>query len=185
LLERKPKAAKSELQALRELALQATQQARLAIFELRPLILETQGLIPALEAYVQQLQDSEEFQVHLETHGALPNLNSSVATTVFSIVQEAVTNSKKHAAPTAMWLHLSLDDDWLQVVVKDNGTGFDFEAVEQNYDRKGSIGLLSMKERAELIGGRLEIQSSTEPPGAGTRVILRVPLPSEEEEPAT
>jgi signal transduction histidine kinase len=179
LLERKPKAAKSELQALRELTLQATQQARLAIFELRPLILETQGLVPALEAYVQQLQDSEEFQVHLETHDALPNLNSSVATTVFSIVQEAVTNSKKHAAPTAIWLCLSLDDDWLQVVVKDNGTGFDFEAVEQDYDRKGSIGLLSMRERAELIGGRLEIQSSTEPPGAGTRVILRVPLASE------
>ena len=184
LLERKPKAAKSELQALRKLTLQATQQARLAIFELRPLILETQGLIPALEAYVQQLQDHEEFQVHLETHDALPHLNSSVATTVFSIIQEAVTNSKKHAAPTAMWLRLSLDDDWLQVVVQDNGTGFDFEAVEQNYDRKGSIGLLSMKERAELIGGRLEIRSSTESPGAGTEVILGVPLASEEDEAA-
>jgi signal transduction histidine kinase len=185
LLELKPKAAKSELQALRDLTRQATQQARLAIFELRPLILETQGLIPALETYVQQLQDSEKFQVHLEVHDVLPPLNSSVAATVFSIVQEAVTNSKKHAGPTEMWLRLSRDDDCLQVVVEDNGMGFDFEAVEQDYDRKGSIGLLSMKERADLIGGHVEIRSSTAPPQAGTKVILRIPLPSEEDEATT
>ncbi len=185
LLEFKPEAARSELQALRDLTHQATQQARLALFELRPLILETQGLLPALEAYVQQLQDSEEFNVHLQADAAPPHLNSSVAATVFAIVQEAVTNAKKHATPQDVWLQLSQEDGWLQVSIEDNGKGFDSQAVEQNYDQKGSIGLLSMRERADLIDGHVEIQTSTTPPQVGTKVILRVPLPPEEDWAAT
>lgn len=176
LLEIKPEAAKSELEALRALTRQATQQARLALFELRPLILETQGLIPALEAYVQQLQGSEQFGIHLEVSGSLPNLNSSVATTIFAIIQEAVNNAKKHASPRDVWLRLSREGDGLQVVVQDNGKGFDAKAVEEEYDRRGSIGLLSMRERAELIDGHVEIQSSTTRPYPGTKVIVRVPL---------
>jgi signal transduction histidine kinase len=183
LLEIKPEAAKSELAALRALTRQATQQARLALFELRPLILETQGLIPALEAYAQQLQGSERFGIHLEAPASLPNLNSSVATTVFAIVQEAVNNAKKHASPRDVWLRLSREENWLQVVVQDNGKGFDPQEVEREYDRQGSIGLLSMRERAELIDGYLEIQSSSTRSHPGTKVILRVPLPDEPAEP--
>jgi signal transduction histidine kinase len=179
LLELKPEAAKSELQALRDLTRQATRQARLALFELRPLILETQGLLPALEAYVQQLQDSEEFAIHLQVEEPLPSVGNSAAATAFAIVQEAVNNAKKHASPKDVWLRLSQQDGWLDVVVEDNGKGFDCQAVEQDYDRRRSIGLLSMRERADLIDGRVEIQSSTQPPQAGTRVILHVPLPAQ------
>lgn len=175
LLELKPEAARSELEALRALTAQAMQQARLALFELRPLILETQGLLPALEAYVQQLQSSEEFNVHLEAPLSLPALNSLVETTIFAIVQEAVTNIKKHASARDVWLRLSKERGWLQVVIEDNGSGFDPEAIERQYDRRGSIGLLSMRERAELIDGHLVIESNPTPPQTGTRVILRVP----------
>ncbi len=177
LLELKPEAARSELEALRALTRQATQQARLALFELRPLILETQGLVPALEAYVLQLQEREEFDVHLQAEKPLPSLNNPVAATVFAIIQEAVTNAKKHASPRDVWLRLSQEGDWLQVVIEDNGKGFDFETVELGYDQHGSIGLLNMRERARLIDGQMEIQSSTAPPHAGTTVILRIPLP--------
>jgi signal transduction histidine kinase len=179
LLKFKPEAARSELEALRDLTRQAMTQARLALFELRPLILETQGLGPALETYVQQLQDHEGFGVHLETSGALPDLSSSVSATIFSIVQEAVTNAKKHAAPRDVWLRVSRKDGWLQVIIEDNGTGFDAKAVERNYDRQGSIGLLSMKERAELIDARLTIESSSTPPRTGTKVTIHVPIPNE------
>jgi len=175
LLELKPEAARSELEALRDLTRQATQEARLALFELRPLILETQGLAAALETYVQQLEGSEDFQVHLEVEPQLPSLNNSVASTVFAIVQEAVTNAKKHAAPHDVWLRLSMMEGWLQVAVEDNGGGFDPEMVEKTYDRRGSIGLLSMRERAELIDGHLAIESCKTPPDSGTKVILRVP----------
>lgn len=179
LLEFKPEAARSELQALRDLTRQATTQARLALFELRPLILETQGLGPALETYVQQLQEHEAFRVHLETSGPLPELNSSISATIFAIVQEAVTNAKKHAAPRDVWLRVLRKNDWLQVVIQDNGKGFDSEAVERNYDRKGSIGLLSMKERAELIEARLTIESSRTQPNTGTKVTLHIPIPDQ------
>jgi signal transduction histidine kinase len=179
LLEIKPEAAQSELEALRALTRQATRQARLALFELRPLILETQGLIPALEAYVQQLQGGERFAIHLEVSGSLPNMNSSVAATIFAIIQEAVNNAKKHASPRDVWLRLSQQEDWLHIVIQDNGKGFDPQVVEQEYDRRGSIGLLSMRERADLIDGHIEIQSNPTRPHPGTRVILRVPLPQE------
>lgn len=175
LLELKPEAARSELEALRDLTRQATQQARLALFELRPLILETQGLLPALEAYVQQLQSNEEFNVYLEAPPSLPALSPSVEATIFAIIQEAVTNTKKHASARDVWLRLSREGGWLQIVIEDNGAGFDPEAVERQYDRRGSIGLLSMRERAELIDGHLVIESNPTPPNTGTKVILRVP----------
>ena len=177
LLDREPESARAELNELRELAREATRQARLALFELRPLILETQGLVPALEAYVEQLQGSEEFGIHFETPTTLPDLSPSVATAIFSIVQEAVTNVKKHASARDVWLRLVTENGWLQVTIEDNGAGFDLKAVERDYDRRGSMGLLSMKERAELIDGRLEIQSNATQPRIGTQVILRVPVP--------
>ena len=180
LLEVKPEAARSEVEALRDLTRQATQEARLALFELRPLILETQGLVPALESYVQQLQDSEPFALHLQAAGDLPELKNAVAGTVFAIVQEALNNAKKHAAPQDIWLRLSQADGWLRVVIEDNGHGFDYETVQEKYDQRGSIGLLTMRERAELLNGRVEIQSSTKPPNTGTKVILSVPLLSDD-----
>jgi signal transduction histidine kinase len=185
LLEFKPEAARSELQALRDLTRQATQQARLALFELRPVILETQGLGPALETYVQQLQENEEFDVHLEAPKTLPVLNNSVSATVFAIVQEAVTNAKKHASPRDVWLRLLPEEGWLSVVVEDNGGGFDPEQVNKTYDRKGSIGLLSMRERAELIEATLQVESCTNPKDSGTRIIVRVPVRSGSGEPVS
>ena len=176
LLDFKPEAARAELEALRELTRQATRQARLALFELRPLILESQGLVPALEAYVQQLEGSELFGIHFDAPTSLPDMDNLIAATIFSIVQEAVTNVKKHASARDVWIRLSAEDGWLKVIVEDNGTGFDPETVEREYDRRGSIGLLSMRERAELIDGHIEIESRTAPPHTGTTVILNVPI---------
>jgi signal transduction histidine kinase len=182
LLDFKPEAARSELEALRDLTRQATKQARLALFELRPLILETQGLLAALEAYVQQLQGSEEFKVHLEVANAAPDVDGAIAATMFTIVQEAVNNVKKHAYARDVWLRFSHDNGWMQIVVADNGKGFDAEAVERDYDQRGSFGLLNMRERAELIDGYLEIESSTSPSDHGTKVTLHVPILEAEDE---
>jgi signal transduction histidine kinase len=179
LLELKPEAARPEIESLRTLTRQATQQARLALFELRPLILETQGLVPALEAYVQQLEGNEAFGIHLEADVSLAEMEASVAGTIFAIVQEAVNNAKKHASARDVWLRVSAEGGWLKIVVEDNGDGFDAEAVEQEYDRRGSIGLLNMRERAELIDGQLTIETNPTPPHTGTRVILQMPVPGE------
>lgn len=176
LLKLKPEAVFAELDALRKLVHQATREARMVLFELRPVILESRGLVPALRSYVNQLRDSEEFAVHLDVGNFDLQLDPKVAGTIFSIVQEAINNVKKHARARIIWLNLAVDRDQLVVGIKDDGQGFDLKAVERDYDQRGSFGLLNMHERAELIDGFLVIESSQVEPERGTVVTLRVPL---------
>jgi signal transduction histidine kinase len=177
LLELKPDAVFAELEALRRLTRQATKETRLLLFELRPVILETQGLVAALNSYVEQLQNSEEFDVHLEVHDFCERLTRQVEGTVFSIVQEAVNNSKRHAKAQNLWLQLETAGDELVVSVRDDGVGFDLETVEKDYDKRGSFGLLNMRERSLLIDGKLAITSGDGDSGRGTTITLRIPLP--------
>ena len=175
LLKLKPEAVFAELDALRKLVHQATREARIVLFELRPVILESQGLVPALRSYVNQL-DSDECAVHLDVSNFRQQLDPKVAGTIFSIVQEAINNVKKHAHARNVWLNLAVDRDQLVLGIKDDGQGFDVKAVERDYDQRGSFGLLNMHERAELIDGFLAIESSQVEPERGTVVTLRVPL---------
>jgi signal transduction histidine kinase len=177
LLKVKPEAALSELEALRKLVHQAAREARIVLFELRPIILETQGLVPTLESYVAQLSETESFAVHF-TPATLPRqFDARIAGTIFSIVQEAVNNAKRHAAAGNVWILMTTSYHTLTVEIRDDGRGFDVAAVAESYERRGSFGLLNMRERARLIDGHLGIQSNTEPPGRGTSIVLTVPLP--------
>ncbi len=176
LLELKPEAVFTELDALRKLVHRATNEARVVLFELRPVILESQGLVPTLRSYVNQLQDSGEFAVHLDVGNFDSQLDPTMAGTIFSIVQEAINNVKRHAHARNVWLNLAVDRDQLVVGIKDDGQGFDVKAVERGYDQRGSFGLLNMYERAELIDGFLVIESSQVEPERGAVVTLRVPL---------
>ena len=177
LLELKPEAARSELGALRALVHQATREARMVLFELRPIILETQGLVPTLESYVSQLNEAEVFTVHFEPTVLPRQLDTKISGTIFLIVQEAVNNAKRHAAANNVWVTMSTAHETLTVQVRDDGRGFDVAAVAKNYERRGSFGMLNMRERARLIDSQLIIQSKTEPPNQGTVIALRVPLP--------
>lgn len=176
LLEVKPDAVYAELDALRRLVRQATKETRLLLFELRPVILETQGLVAALQSYVDQLQGSEEFEVALEVVNFHERLPVQVEGTVFSIIQEAVNNIKRHAKAQHVWLRLEGQGDHLVVTVRDDGVGFNVAAVEKDYDKRRSFGLLNMKERTALIDGTLTIESQTSGPDRGTRITLRVPM---------
>jgi signal transduction histidine kinase len=173
----RPEAALNELDALRRLVHQAAREARVVLFELRPIILETQGLVPTLESYVDQLNETESFAVHF-TRATLPRqFDTKIAGTIFSIVQEAVNNAKRHAASSNVWITMATTYDTLSVQVRDDGRGFDVMAVADTYERRGSFGLLNMRERARLVDGFLHIQSSTSPPERGTTITLSVPLP--------
>jgi signal transduction histidine kinase len=179
----RPEAFHAELDELYELVQQATREARLAVFGLRPLVLEAQGLVPALCDYVAQLNEAAEegtetIAVHFDPGdigGDLP-LGPHAPATAFSIVQEAVNNARRHAAPQNIWVVLRAAEGNLCVAVRDDGLGFDVADVAKNYARRGSLGLLNMRERAEIIGGVLRISSRTEPPNRGTMVRVDVPL---------
>ncbi len=176
LNEVKPEAVHNEINALRNLVRQATRDARNVLFELRPIILETQGLAAALEEYVNQLRGSETFAIHFKTIEEI-GYDPKVAGTIFSVVQEAINNIKRHANARNVWLSLEFKNNRFAVAIRDDGEGFDVEKIDTGYDRRGSFGLLNMRERAQLIEAELHIQSRLEPPNRGTTIQLILPLP--------
>jgi signal transduction histidine kinase len=146
---------------------------RNAIFELRPVILETKGLVPALREYISRLQASGSAAIHLHTSGLRGRLPAPIEEAYFFIIREAVNNARKHANFERIDITLAFQGDELMALVEDDGLGFDVRRVYNNYDEQGSWGLLNMRERAELVGGRLYISSA---PGQGTSVALVVPI---------
>lgn len=175
LLERDPSKVEAELLQLREKATKAMHQARTTMFELRPLVLETQGLEAALEYYAERLHKTENMSIHLQVKGLEERLPRGVEDIVFAIVREAINNVKKHARANNVWLTVIRGEKQLLSTIRDDGQGFNVAEVEISYATRGSIGLLNLYERAEMLGGRISIESA---PGQGTIVSLMVPLPS-------
>lgn len=175
LLEREPSKVEAELWQLKEKATKAMHQARTNMFELRPLALETEGLKAALEYYVERLRQTENMSIHLQIEGLEERLPPRVEGIVFAIVSEAVKNIRKHARANNVWLTVIRKEKELLTTVRDDGRGFDMEEVEISYATRGSIGLLNLYERTEMLGGRISIDSA---PGQGTTVSLMVPLSS-------
>ncbi len=169
---RDPEAAKDEITNLEHLTKQCLHQLRSMLFDLRPVLLETQGLRAALEAYAARLNE-QNLSVHLDADGFTARFVPKTEAAVFSIIQEAVGNARKHASPGNIWIITRQQDVSVTIVVRDDGSGFDLQGVEMAYGKRGSLGLLNMKERAEIANAKLTIDSK---PGQGTSVILVVPL---------
>lgn len=176
---RAPDKAREELMELESLANKALRQVRTMLFDLRPVILETHGLVPALEQYAQHLNETGDLIVHLRIEGFDGQLTKKKEAAIFSIVQEAIGNVRKHAAAQNVWLTLSWQGDKLVVRIEDDGQGFDMAVVERTYGQRGSLGLLNMRERADLTDGILKIDST---PRQGTTVTLEVPIELSDEE---
>jgi PAS domain S-box-containing protein len=148
-----------------ETALQALKEMRLLVHELRPLALERGGLIDALQQRLNAVEGRANVKVRLAVDDLI-QLPARLEEGLYRIAQEALNNTLKHAAATSVTVYLRGQDDWVELEVVDNGAGFDPEAAET-----GGMGLISMRERAEKMGGKLAIQSK---PGEGTRIKARV-----------
>lgn len=164
---------REELEELEPMAAKALNQVRAMLFDLRPVTLETHGLAPALESYVERLRLANDFAVSLEIEDFSERLDAKAEAAIFSIVQEAVSNAKKHAHASHLKLGMAKQDGNLVVTIRDDGQGFDVARVDSSYDRCGSLGLLNMRERAEMLNGEFSIESAV---GQGTLVKLTVPL---------
>jgi signal transduction histidine kinase len=175
-LELEPALVPSKLDEVEKIAQQVTKDVRTMMFGLRPLMLETQGLIPTLEAYVEKLQ-TEPWESHLVVSGFGDNeenyirLPYNTEATVFIIIQEAINNIRKHAQPENVWIELQRGEEDTTVVIRDDGKGFDSRAVADKYDQRGSFGLLNMRERARLINATYDLYSQ---PGQGTTIMLTI-----------
>lgn len=152
---------------------QAIIETRRLMTQLRPVSLETLGLIPAVQQYLNELGKDAGWEIDYHAEVATLNLSPDGETALFRILQEALTNAWKHAQTSMVRLSLHTEgekDDLLVVCVQDWGKGF--EPARLQSDAQG-IGLMGMRERARLLGGVCSIESR---PGRGTTVRLRIPL---------
>lgn len=172
LLDRDPSRVLPELDKLSALAKRTTHEVRTMLFELRPLVLETQGLDVTLRQYFERFQGAAS-QIVLESENINAHLDTKVEGTLFNIIQESVNNALKHAQSKHIWVRLKQTSNALETTIQDDGRGFDLQKVRATYEQRGSFGLLNIEERAKLIGGMAELHSA---PGQGTTVRIIVPL---------
>lgn len=140
--------------------------------DLRPPVLDHQGLIPAIEGLVERYTAQTGISVSFEHSCLKGRPPSEVETTAYRVVQEALTNVARHADASSATVRVVAGDDVLTVEVADEGCGFDLSRVRA---QSVSAGLSGMEERAALLGGQVTIGSA---PGAGTKVTARLPLES-------
>jgi PAS domain S-box-containing protein len=150
----------------------AISQIRGMALRLRPTMLDDLGLIDALEWLLEQQARSAGWKGRFELVGDCPPLPPQVETACFRIVQEALTNAVRHARAKHVSVRVQGDAEGLRIVVEDDGVGFDRASFETPEERMKHFGLVSMSERAGLVGGTLEIDTGRE---QGVRITLEVP----------
>jgi signal transduction histidine kinase len=174
LVERDPKAAADELFKMEDLARRTTKEIRHMLFTLRPLVLESQGLTAALQQLAEKMRETHSQNVIVEAEPGLEDrLELNQQGVLFYIVEEAVGNARKHAQAQHIWVRLKTQRDVLVLEIQDDGVGFNVGAVNASYDKRGSLGMVNMRERAEMLSGAVKIDSAE---GRGTRVTVLVPL---------
>lgn len=178
MFDRDIKAASEELAKIEDLARRTTKEIRHMLFTLRPLVLESQGLIPALNATADKMRETYNQNMIVEADAKLAaDLEMSKQAVIFFITEEAVTNARKHAQAANIWVRLKPYAEGMALLeIADDGVGFNVEEVGADYDRRGSLGMTNMRERAELISGVLNIDSTA---GKGTQVRMLIPLNEE------
>lgn len=174
LAQYEPNKVPDELNTIHDHVLRTTRDIRNLLFDLRPLVLESEGLAAAIERFLERFKHGEGPTLHFEAHyqERLPRNAEAIA---FAIVQEAVNNTVKHANAANCWIEIHERPQTVVVVVRDDGEGFDVNSVKAEYERRGSWGLLNMSERAALADASLGIRSQ---PGQGTVVMLSLPRQS-------
>jgi len=174
LMGRDPQEAEHELTRVEDMARNTTREIRHMLFTLRPLILETQGLVIALYQLAEKVRETHSQQVTIDADPALvEGMDLGRQGVLFYIAEEAINNARKHAMAENIQVRLRRDRDNVSLEIEDDGVGFNLGAVDSNYEQRGSLGIVSMRERAELVSGTLHIESAE---GRGTRVTLYVPF---------
>ncbi|WLR50612.1 sensor histidine kinase [Bacillus tianshenii] len=157
-----------EIRDLRSMVRSALYEVRKIIYDLRPMALDDLGLVPTLRRYLNTVEEYHKITLQFEHLGKEQRLAPRLEVALFRLVQEAVQNSCKHAAPTYIHVKMEITKKHATMVIKDDGKGFDTSKKKQN-----AFGLIGMKERVELLEGQLTIDSKL---NKGTVIIIQVPL---------
>jgi signal transduction histidine kinase len=167
----------ARLQELKAIVADTLDGVRDLALELRPSVLDDLGLVPALQHYVRTCHERHHLAIDFQTLGFEDvRLPSAARTALYRIAQEALTNVVQHACAGHVSLLLEVRAGAAVLIVEDDGCGFEAERLMDGSLDERWLGLSGMRERAELLGGRLTIESA---PGAGTTVFVEIPLDGE------
>jgi signal transduction histidine kinase len=147
-------------------------QARDIARGLRPPLLDEAGLVPALEHHLRSAADRSGLEFQIEAGPGVTEAPSAFDTTVFRIVQEAVSNALRHSSAKRVRVKLRAEAGALALLIEDDGVGFDPAVVGQRMKRGEHLGLLGMTERVRNAGGTIAFDSR---PGGGARIEVRLP----------
>ncbi len=158
------------------------QEIRRILYDLRPIVLDNYGLIPAVEAHVNNISEKHALPVDLKVTGEQQRLDSKTEVALFRILQEALTNVIKHAAASSVKVSLTIGEENVILIVEDDGSGINKDYDDQT-EPKHRLGLAGIQERALLLGGDCKIKSR---PGKGTKIKVSIPFKTTpREEPGT
>ncbi len=162
----------SRLRVTKDIARRTLDETRRLMFDLRPSVLDDLGLVPALRWFISQRVAPRGLQVDFQAVGLENRLPEELETAMFRIVQEAITNTVKHAKAKHLTVNLFREPERIVAQVKDDGVGFHPVHVAGKDDKDRGLGLFGMHERATLVGGAIQVDSA---PGRGTTVRVSVP----------
>lgn len=152
------------------------EEIRKIIFNLRPMALDDLGLVPTLRKFTQDFEEKTKIHTVFELIGKETRMPSAMEAAIYRLVQEAFTNALKHASASHVMLEINYQPQHISLVIQDNGVGFNSDLIEQDATRNAHFGLVGMRERIELIEGRMDIDSN---PGRGTKIIIDIPTTAE------
>jgi len=169
---RDPAGVSRQIAEIQELLEASQGEIRRYIYDLRPAKLQELGLAGAIDYWLQKIRPGDAHNVGLQVNGASRHLGAEVETCIYRVAREATTNAVKHAGASRVDVVLDYEPDGATVTVKDNGCGFDVERAAAASNSGSSIGLKSLYERVERVGGEISITSE---PGRGCVVRASIP----------
>jgi signal transduction histidine kinase len=175
LIDRNVQSAGEELYKIEDLARRTTKEIRHMLFTLRPLVLETGGLVAALDSMAEKTVETYHQQVVVEAdEEAIEELEMSKQGVAFYIAEEAVNNARQHAEAETIWLRVKkFQPEVILLEIEDNGVGFNVGEVDMGYEKRSSLGMVNMRERTELVNGLFHLSSEV---GKGTHIRVLIPV---------
>jgi two-component system sensor histidine kinase DegS len=178
LIDRDVDKAKFELNQLKSVGRECLKDVRKIIYDLRPMSLDDLGLVPTIQRFILNFEEETHINVSLSVIAKNEIINSTVQLSLFRIVQEALNNVRKHAQSTTVVIKLEIINKTINLLILDDGVGFNVELKMKSCKEESGFGLLAMRERVELLKGCIEIDSNL---GTGTRIKITIPVGDEEE----
>ncbi len=181
LLEKRPEEVREELVELKEVVKKSLQDVRKIIFDLRPMVLDDLGIIPALKRYIAEIQEKNTLFIEFQALGSQERMSGTLEIAIFRVIQEALNNVLKHSGARTVNIYLEQVPGQVNVRINDDGVGFNPDEA-LNSSNNDNYGLIGIRERVQLLDGDFKLVTT---PNKGTDLMVKIPLkpPLQQKEP--